>query len=305
MFLITSANGNQGKLLVPKLLTANVPLRALVRTEASGAHLRSLGVDVIVGDMGEPGVFERAMQGVTSVYHIGPVLDPHEREVGIAAIDAARAAGVRHFVYSSVLHAIITDLVQHEIKRDIEEYLLASGLEFTILQPANYMFPLKLIPAFRDHVFRLSWSLDRLQSMVDLEDIADVAFEVLTNGERHYGATYELVGRGRYDAHQLGGIISNVIGETVRVEEIGPDTYLKAQIGDRDPAPFAHLQKVLRAMTVRYSEHDFVGNPNVLTWLLGREPTSFEQFVERNHRLYLADNAAAGLQAGAGVEASR
>ncbi|MEK7415076.1 MAG: hypothetical protein AAB263_17360, partial [Planctomycetota bacterium] len=173
------------------------------------------------------------------------------------------------------------------------------------LQPANYMFPLKLIPAFRDQVFRLSWSLDRLQSMVDLDDITDVALEVLTNGERHYGATYELVGRGRYDAYQLGAIISNVIGETVHVEQIGPDAYLKAQIGDRDPAPFAHLQKVLRAMTARYSAHDFVGNSNVLTWLLGREPTSFEQFVERRHRLYLANNAATGPQPEAGVEVGK
>ena len=56
--------------------------------------------------------------------------------------------GRRHLVFSSVLHAVTTDLVQHEIKRDIEEHLLSSGLEFTILQPANYMLPLKLRPVF-------------------------------------------------------------------------------------------------------------------------------------------------------------
>ena len=40
--------------------------------------------------------------------------------------------------FSSVLHAITTDLIQHELKRDIEEHLVSSGLEFTILQPANF-----------------------------------------------------------------------------------------------------------------------------------------------------------------------
>ena len=63
-----------------------------------------------------------------------------------------------------MLHAIITDLVQHEVKRDVEEYLLASGLDFTILQSANYMLPFRVNPVFEEHVFRLTWSLDRRQS---------------------------------------------------------------------------------------------------------------------------------------------
>ena len=104
--------------------------------------------------------------------------------MGFAMVDAAVAAGVKNFVFSSVLHAITTDLVQHAIKRDIEEHLLSSGLEFTILQPANYMLPLKLKSVFSDSVFKLSWSLDRRQSLVDLDDVTDVAMEVLANSER-------------------------------------------------------------------------------------------------------------------------
>ena len=92
-----------------------------------------------------------------------------------------------------MLHAITTDLVQHEIKRDIEEHLVSSGLEFTILQPANYMLRHRLVPAFEHGVFRLSWSLDRRQSMVDVADVAEVAAAVLADSGRHAGATYELV----------------------------------------------------------------------------------------------------------------
>src|SRR3546814_17265782 len=93
--------------------------------------------------------------------------------MGFQMIDAAKKAGVAHFVFSSVLHAITTDLVQHEIKRDIEEHLLSSGLDFTILQPANYMAPWRLPYAFRAGFFRLSWSMDRRQSMVDIGDIIE------------------------------------------------------------------------------------------------------------------------------------
>ena len=136
--------------------------------------------------------------------------------MGILLVDAARAAGVGHFVFSSVLHSIVTDLVQHEIKRDVEEHLLSSDLEFTILQPSNYMLPLKLKPAFERDVFELSWSLDRRQSLVDLADVTDVAVQVLTDPARHSGATYELVAPGRYTAHDLGAIISRVMGRADR-----------------------------------------------------------------------------------------
>ena len=292
MFLITAANGNQGKLLVPKLIAAGLPFRACVQSEASAERLRRLGVaDVQVGDLTRREVLERALDGVTSVYHIGPVLHPEERAMGIAAIDLARAAGVRHFVFSSVLHSIISDLVQHEIKRDVEEHLLSSGLEFTILQPTNYMLPLKLRPVFREGVFRLSWSLERLQSLVDLDDVTDVVTTVLTEGERHWGATYELSGEGRYTAHDLGAIISEVLGRAIAVEEIDGHTYFKAVLGEVREADLPHQARVLHAITAHYSAHDFIGNPNVLSWLLGRRPTGFARFVQREHEMFLAETA--------------
>ena len=185
MILVTAAQGNQGKLLVPKLLAAGQPVRACVRTQASAAQLQALGVpEVVVGDLSEPAVLARAIDGVQKVYHVGPTIHPRERAMGLAVVDAARAEGVRHLVFSSVLHAITTDLVQHEIKRDIEEHLLSSGLEFTILQPANYMLPLKLRPVFEQGVFELSWSLERRQALVDLGDVTDVACLALTESER-------------------------------------------------------------------------------------------------------------------------
>ncbi len=282
--LVTAANGNQGKLLIPRLVAAGVAPRACVRSEESARTLRAAGVsDVVVGDITDPDVLARAMRGVEKVYYVGPTLHPQERDMGIAAIDAAHAAGVQHFVFSSVLHAIITDLVQHEIKRDLEEYLLASGLEFTILQPANYMLRHRLVPAFEKGVFRLSWALDRYQSMVDLGDVTEVAAAVLADSDHHAGATYELVAPGRYTAHDLARVISQVVGREVEAEQIDSDVFMKAALGTEDLSQFPYRTRAARAISKRYSSHDFVGNPNVLTWLLSREPTTFEQFVRSEY----------------------
>ena len=282
MILVTAANGNQGKWLIPRLLAAGTTLRACVRSEASAEALRRSGVsDIVVGDITDPDVLARAMDGIATVYHIGPTLNPKERELGFAAVDAARAAGVRHFVFSSVLHAILTDLVQHEIKRDIEEYLLSSGLEFTILQPTNFMVPMRLRPAFEHGVFRLTWTLERHQSLVDIGDIAEVAATVLLDGERHWGATYELASPGRYTAHDLAGIISGVVGREIRTERIDPEVFIKQYLRIEDLNERPYEVQAARAISSRYSRYDFVGNHNVLTWLLGRQPTTFAQFVQR------------------------
>lgn len=293
MILVTAANGNQGRLLVPKLIAAGQRVRACVRSQASAEQLQALGAhETVAGDISEPAVLARAITGVEKVYHVGPTIHPRERDLGFAVVDAARAEGVKHLVLSSVLHAITTDLVQHEIKRDIEEHLLSSGLEFTILQPANYMLPLKLRPVFEKGVFELSWSLGRRQSLVDLGDVTDVACMALTDSERHAGATYELAAPGRYTAHELGRIISRVLGRQIAVREIDADTYLRAWVGDADPREVTHQVRVLRAITARYSSHDFVGNPNVLTWLLGRPPTTFEAYVRRQQEVFLRNGGA-------------
>ena len=283
MILVTAANGNQGKLLVPKLMAAGFRLRACVRSDASAQNLLAAGVsDVIVGDINDPDVMRRAMDGVEKVYHIGPALNPKEKEMGFSAIDAARASGVRHFVFSSVLHSIITDLVQHEIKRDIEEHLLSSGLEFTILQPTIYMAPRRFVRAFETGVLKTGWSLDRKQSLVDVGDIADAAATVLADPAAHGGATYELVGPGRYTAREMGDAIARVLGKPIRVEEVDSETYFKGLFGDADLSTMPHEASVARSLAQRYSSDDFIGNPNVLTWLLGRAPTTFEQFVARH-----------------------
>ena len=152
-------------------------------------------------------------------------------------------------------------------------------LEFTILQPSIYMAPRRMKAAFESGVFRAAWSLDRRQSLVDIGDVAQVAATVLIDSASHAAATYELVAPGRYTAHDVGAILSQAMGRTIPVEEIGPEAYADFLFGDIDKTTIPHQMSAVQALHVCYSKHDFVGNPNVLTWLLGRTPTTLEQFI--------------------------
>lgn len=290
MILVIAANGNQGRLLVPRLVAAGLPVRGCVRSEQSAAQLREAGVaDVVMGDISDPEVIARAIKGVDKVYYVCPGVNPRERALGFAWIDAARAEGVKHFVFSSVLHAVLTDLVQHEIKRDVEEHLLSSHLDFTILQPTIYMAPRRVRAAFETGVWNTPWSLDRRQSLVAVRDVAEVAAKVLIDSEAHAGATYELAGPGRYSAHDVAAVLSRVTGRVIPARETSADDYVSFLFGDRDKNVLGHEISVVRSLHARYSSDDFVGNPNVLSWLLGRAPTTLEEFVAAQYELFNHD----------------
>ena len=59
-------------------------------------------------------------------------------------------------------------------------------------------------------------------------------------------------------------------------------------MGAKAPEECEHPVRVLRSISARYSRHDFIGNPNVLTWLLRRPPTSFESYFRHQYAAYKA-----------------
>src|SRR3546814_16262964 len=115
--------------------------------------------------------------------------------------------------------------------------------------------------------------------MVAIGDYVGVALRFLKEGQRHDGATYELCSEGRFTAYDISETIGRVTGQTISVQEISADVYLTVLFGDGDRSQFAHQVAVLKYITKRSSEHDFVGIPPVITWLLGRRPTRLAAFV--------------------------
>lgn len=46
------------------------------------------------------------------------------------------------------------------------------------------------------------------------------------------------------------------------------------------PIKDSHFQEAIRSLSYTYSKYGLAGNPNVLTWLLGRKPYSFEDYIQ-------------------------
>jgi len=157
----------------------------------------------------------------------------------------------------------------------VEEMLFESGLPFTILQPAPYMQ--NLLAAWKvileEGVLRVPYSVDSRFSFVDLEDIAGAAKIILTD-PGHIGATYELAGTWPLSHTEVAEIFSRVLKRDVRAE--------KEEIGDwrlRSKGLSEYATENLTRMFEYYDRWGLAGNPNVLNWILGREPKTLESFI--------------------------
>jgi uncharacterized protein YbjT (DUF2867 family) len=112
-------------------------------------------------------------------------------------------------------------------------------------------------------------------SFLDLEDLAEVAKIVLTEPE-HGKAVYELAGTEPLSYVKVAEICGRVLGREVRAE--------KEEIEDwklRASGMSKYALESFAGMFEYYNKWGLEGNPNVLRWILRREPTSLESFARR------------------------
>jgi uncharacterized protein YbjT (DUF2867 family) len=280
MILVTGAAGKTGRAVIRALTAKGEAVRALVHRPEQVPLVEALGAQkVVVGDMRLQATVDQAAWGVLAVYHICPNVSPDEANIGQAAIVAARSAGIKHFVYHSVLHPQIEAMPHHWQKLRVEEQLFESGLSYTILQPAAYM---QNVLAHWDQimeqgVYPVPYAVETRLSMVDLEDVAEAAAVVLTE-PGHVGATYELVGTEAMSQTEVATILGQHLGRPVRAEAVPLEMWERRA---RESGLGAYQVETLVKMFRYYERYGFWGNPRVLYWLLSRSPTSFAAFVER------------------------
>ena len=275
--LTIGATGKYAGLVVPELKKRGVTVRALVRDESESAAARERGAnETAVGDLLDSASLRRAADGMDGVFHLNPAFAPDEAGMGVAMVEAAKAAGVRKFVFSSVFHPSLS-MVNHAAKRPVEEALYESGMEFTVLQPAMFMQNLEGGWQSVVEQKRISMPYSKLAKMcyVDYRDVAEAAALGLTGNRLAYG-TFELSSPGMFDRVELAALISEALGQTVEAGEISAEEWAR----NAARIPNAALREGLTRMNAHYDKYGFAGgNSLVLQAVLGREPRTLRQFI--------------------------
>ena len=149
MILVVGATGLLGIEVCRRLSAAKKPVRALVRAgSAREVELQKLRVEVVHGDLRAREAIDRACHGVTAVISTATAMSSSDnrnslravdRDGQLALVDAARRNGARHFVYVSISpnYRELAPLMRY--KREVERAVRDSGMQWTILQPSNFM----------------------------------------------------------------------------------------------------------------------------------------------------------------------
>ena len=267
--LVIGAAGNIAGLVVPALVGHGAAVKGFVRKPEQVPLAKQRGASAVaVGDLSDPASLDAALEGVEGVFHVGPVFMPTEVQMGRNMVEAARRAGVRKFVFSSVIHPVLSSLPNHAAKAPVEEALINSGLEYTILHPTMLF---QNLAASWDRVIKSGvlaepWSADTRFSRVDYRDVADVAAIALTGDELTYG-TFELCAPGIMNRHDVAALVSEVLHREIRV-------------GTLDPSVLGDLPRDMKAMFEHYNHHGLLGSPLSLRTILGREPRTLRAYFE-------------------------
>ncbi len=187
MFLVTGATGSLGRRIVEQLREQDLPVRAFVRLTSNYDNLEDRGAEIFIGDLREERDIAKACQGVKyiiSSHGSGSEAQALDYRANIELIDRAKENQVEHFVFISVLGVdrAYQDSPTFKAKREVEKYLIRSGLNYTILRPsgfANNLIP--LAERFRDTGFYLLiGSNQNRSSIVSTDDLARIALASVT-----------------------------------------------------------------------------------------------------------------------------
>lgn len=261
-----------------------IEVRAMVHSIRRSDEMLGIGAsEITTGDIASYDDLLSAMKDMDTIYYICPTARADEAEIGKMAIKAAKKAGVRRFIYQSVLHSIEPELPHHRQKLEVERALVDSGLTYSVVQPAPFMQNIlnakeALIHkhTFIQKFFTGRDSENRI-NLIDVEDFGDCVAAIALDPKYQY-STLELCGPENLSASDMISAIENVMKCKINFEFISDDV-LRKSMSERNVS--AYSIETLLKMFQHYNNGDFCGSAFTVSAILKRMPDTFIEFLNR------------------------
>ncbi len=278
MIVVTGATGQLGNLVVEELLKT-VPasqIVATVRDPQKANDLATKGVIVRQADYAQPEILAAAFAGAEKVLlisssEVGQRVAQHQ-----AVINAARTAGVKLLVYTSILNADSSNLVLAKEHKPTEEFLRNSGVPFTLLRNGFYTENhTGSLAAAIEYGAVLGAAKEGRFATATRADYAAAAAAVLT-GKGHENKVYELGGDEPYTLAELAAEVTRQTGKPVAYKDLPQAEYAKALAGFGLPE---ELAGAIADADAGASRGELDTQSHELSVLIGRPTTPLKQVV--------------------------
>lgn len=232
LIVVIGATGSQGGAVTRHLLKKGFKIRAFVRdgSKPAAAELKNKGVEIYEGNLEDINALNKAYKGAYGVFSVQNFwIHGYDKEVmqGKNAAKAAKEAGVKHFVYSSVASSDQnTGLVHFDSKWEIEKYIHTLNIPYTIVKPVFFMenFHGWFKPAEADGKYSINLAMHKetkLQ-MIAVDDIGAIVAVIFENPEKYMNKTIELAGD-EPEMQKVTDEFSKKLGKPVSFNEIPLD----------------------------------------------------------------------------------
>jgi uncharacterized protein YbjT (DUF2867 family) len=281
--LVTGATGNVGSRVVHELRRRGVPVRAFVRGTDKAAGMLGDDVELAVGDFGDPGSIQAALDGTDGVF-LACSNQPQQVEYENRVIDAAEAAGVRRMVKLSALGTEVGSPVAFwDWHARIENHLRASGVPFVVLRPtfgmANVLASAEAV-RYTGKLFAPAG--DAGISMIHPQDVAAVASVTLLE-DGHDGKTYTLTGPEAITFGQVAGYLWGALGCEIEYPSVPDEAALQGMVEQGLPEFLAGQIVAVFGILRSGAQERTTGTVRILT---GRDPIGFAEFASEHAHLF-------------------
>jgi uncharacterized protein YbjT (DUF2867 family) len=237
LILVCGATGKQGGAVARSLLDRGFRVRALTRDpqKPEAQALSEQGAEVVQGDMEDRSAMDQVVEGAYGVFSVQNFWETgYDREVqqGKTVADAAKAAGVEHFVYSSVGSAHRQTGIPHfESKWEVEEHVRQSGLPYTILRPTYFMQNWEWTrEMILGGTLAQPFDADKPFQQVAVEDVGAFAAIAFENPDRWIGRAVDLAAD-EQSMTEIAETFGRVIGREVSYYQVPWDQF-EEQMGE-------------------------------------------------------------------------
>jgi uncharacterized protein YbjT (DUF2867 family) len=220
--LVTGATGQQGGAVAKALLAKGQKVRVMTRNPEKAASLAKAGAEVVQGDLTNQAILQMALRGVHGVFAMStPFEAGMEAEVrqGIMLADAAKQAGITHYVYTSVGSAHRNTGIPHfESKWKVEQHIRQIGLPATILRPVWFMenFTTFSKPSTKG-ILMMPMRADKKLAMVALRDIGEFGAAAFMRPNDFLGQAIDLAGD-ELTMPEVAAQLSKVTGRSIQFQ---------------------------------------------------------------------------------------
>jgi len=221
--LVTGATGQQGGAVARALLAKGQKVRVMTRNPEKAASLAKAGAEVVQGDLTNQAILQMALRGVHGVFAMStPFEAGMEAEVrqGIMLADAAKQAGITHYVYTSVGSAHRNTGIPHfESKWKVEQHIRQIGLPATILRPVWFMenFTTFAKPS-AEGILMVPMKPSRKLAMVALKDIGAFGAAAFLRPKDFLGQAIDLAGDD-LTMPETAALLTKALGRPIRFQE--------------------------------------------------------------------------------------